>query len=272
MKGRVCLSTPDKRKILAPVTCVRAFVALVFAVASSTASAEDPLEAVVKQQVGENQASAKAQDRIDEISEETDSLAAKYRASLQNTEQLRVYNDQLEGLLEAQVVEMASLRRQIDEVTVIGRQVTPHMTKMLETLEDFVALDLPFLGDERAQRITSLKEMMGRADVTISEKYRRILEAYQIENEYGRTIEAYRGELESGSDSRTVDFLRIGRNALLYQTLDGQESGFWNKQAKAWQQLEGYRIPIREGLRMARKQRAPDLVKVPMPKPEVSVQ
>ena len=76
---------------------------------------------------------------------------------------------------------------------------------------------------------------MDRADVTISEKYRRIVEAYQVEMDYGRTIEAYEGELASeGGDPRTVQFLRVGRVTLLYQTLDGRETGYWDADRKAW--------------------------------------
>jgi hypothetical protein len=91
------------------------------------------------------------------------------------------------------------------------------------------------------------------------------MEAYQIENEFGRTIEAYRGELGKEREKRTVDFLRIGRVALLYQTLDATETYVWNQEGKTWVDLgDDYRSPVRQGLRMARKQIAPDLLLVPV--------
>jgi hypothetical protein len=105
--------------------------------------------------------------------------------------------------------------------------------------------------------------MMDRPDVTDSEKYRRILEAYEIENEYGRTVEAYRGPL---ADGRIVDFLRIGRIALLYQSADGEESAAWDASQTAFVALDSsYRSSIKEGLRIARKQARPDLIRVPLP-------
>jgi hypothetical protein len=108
--------------------------------------------------------------------------------------------------------------------------------------------------------------MMGRADVTTSEKFRRIMEAYQIENEYGRTIEAYRASLVAGGRESTVDFLRFGRIALLYQTLDGLEAGVWDQTNGRWEPLNsGYRSAIRAGLKIARKQAAPDLIRLPLP-------
>jgi hypothetical protein len=227
------------------------------------------VDAVVSEQMRENELSAKIQDEIDEIADDTDAMAVKYRSALQNTRQLEIYNRQLEGLIEAQNTEMASLRQQIDGVTVVSRTIMPHMEDMLEALEKFVDLDMPFLVDERHERVAKLRELMGRADVTISEKYRRILEAYQIENEYGRTIEAYRGTIDDDGARRTVDFLRVGRNALLYQTLDGTESGVWNQKTRTWEPADRYRNSLRDGLRMARKQVAPDLLTLPMPAPEV---
>ncbi len=215
---------------------------------------------------GTNKESQASQKKIDKISDDTDALAAEYRAAIQEIKALEGYNKQLAGLIVSQGQEMDSLRHQIDNVTVVGRQVMPLMTRMLAALEQFVALDVPFLPEERAERVKKLNEMMSRADVTISEKYRRILEAYQVENEYGRTIEAYRGPVSVDGKEISVDFLRIGRLALLYQTLDAQESGMWDNEANAWVPLDDeYRNAIQAGLRMARKQSAPDLITVPIP-------
>jgi hypothetical protein len=151
----------------------------------------------------------------------------------------------------------------------VGRSVTPLMLRMIDSLDAFVALDLPFLLDERQERIEELRKMMPRADVTNAEKYRRIMEAYQIENDYGRSIEAYRATLGRDGREVTVDFLRFGRIALVYQTLDEAERGVWDQTSGSWQPLDAsYRSAIRQGLRIARKQAAPDLIFLPLPAAE----
>jgi hypothetical protein len=112
---------------------------------------------------------------------------------------------------------------------------------------------------------------MERADVTISEKYRRILEAYQVETEYGRTIEAYQGDMTMADNTRTVDFLRIGRVSLYYLTLDGQEVGMWDKKSKQWIQLDNsYRQSVDQALKVASKQLPPDLLVLPVNAVEVA--
>ncbi|MDG2307781.1 MAG: DUF3450 domain-containing protein [Candidatus Binatia bacterium] len=241
-------------------------VALCGAVGWSAGAQAQSVKDAIGASEGTNKEAQASQKKIDAISDDTDALAAEYRAAIQEIKALRGYNKQLEGLIVSQGQEMESLRGQIDNVTVVGRQVMPLMSRMLDSLDQFVALDVPFLPEERAERIANMKEMMGRADVTISEKYRRILEGYQVENEYGRTIEAYRGPVTVDGEEISVDFLRIGRLSLLYQTLDGQQSGMWDNESKTWVPLDDeYRNAIKAGLRMARKQSAPDLIKVPVP-------
>ena len=229
---------------------------------ASAATVEQAVQAEVKTDVD---ASA-SQARIDKIVEETDDLAAKYRQTLDEVKALRVYNAQVETLIQAQVDEMASLGEQISGVTGVGRQIMPLMVRMIDSLDQFVSLDMPFLPEERRERVENLREFMSGADVTVSEKFRLLMEAYQIENAYGRSIEAYTGDLELNGTTRTVDFLQVGRVALVYQTSDRSETGFWDRDANTWQQLDdSYRTPIANAIKVARKQTAPELLQIPVP-------
>jgi hypothetical protein len=212
---------------------------------------------------------ADAQKQVEVLSDQTDELLTRYRAALRQTESLRTYNRQMEDLISSQEAERDSLMAQLDRIELVTRDVTPLMLRMIDALDAFVDLDVPFLEKERRDRIEGLREMMRRADVTEAEKYRRIMEAYQIENEYGRTIEAYRSTLSKGDRELTVDFLRVGRIALLYQTLDENEAAVWDQENRVWEPLDrSYRSAIRQGLRIARKQSAPDLLLLPLPEPQ----
>ncbi len=227
------------------------------------------IESAVELRIKTDAASAQSQKRIDKIDDQTDTLASEYRATIDQVASLRIYNAQLDKLIAAQQAELDSLHEQISNVTVIGREVTPLMLRMVDTLETFIDNDVPLLMQERRQRVARLRELMDRADIENSEKYRNILEAYQIENEYGRTIEAYQDTLQIAGEERTLDFLRVGRVALMYQTLDGKEVGVWDQRERSWIQLPSdYRDSVRKGIRIARKQTAPDLIRMPVPAPE----
>ena len=89
----------------------------------------------------------------------------------------------------------------------------------------FVDLDVPFLLEERKERVAKLNELMERDDVTVAEKFRKVTEAYQIEMDYGSTIEPYKDTVNIDGGTREVDFLRVGRVSLIYQSQDGQVSG-----------------------------------------------
>ena len=206
-----------------------------------------------------------SQERVDLLDDETDELTRNYRAALKQLASLREYNAKLEKLIEAQKVEMVSIRQQIEDVTNVDRTIVPLMFRMIESLEKFVELDVPFLIDERRARVQNLRALMNRSDANPAEKYRKILEAYEIENEYGRTIEAYEGQMDINGEERTVAFLRIGRVALIYQTLDADESGAWSQQADGFVDLDGdFDSELRSALRIAKQQAAPDLLVVPV--------
>lgn len=224
------------------------------------------LDQVIKAEESTQQAAVNSQKIIDGLSDKTRKLLNQYRATHHQTETLITYNQHLRDLLASQKKEQVSLKQQLKDIEVTQREIIPLILNMLDSLDKFVTLDLPFLPEERKQRLAKLKSMVIRADVTNAEKFRRIIEAYQIENDYGNTIEAYRSDLSLNGVSSSVDFLRLGRVALYYQRFDGSESGFWDKKKNQWQMLSSdYHNDIRKGLRIARKETAPDLLTLPIP-------
>jgi hypothetical protein len=100
--------------------------------------------------------------------------------------------------------------------------MTPLVIRMIDGLEQFVEMDVPFNLDERRDRVEFLRTNVDRSDLTVAEKFRQVLEAYNIELQYGRGFETYSDTIELAGGPREVDFLRIGRIALVYQTTDGR--------------------------------------------------
>lgn len=247
------------------------FLALCIVIAATIAPAVAQLSTAKSTEIKNVQDGAAAQNTIDNLDDERDKLLQEYRVVLQQLESLREYNGQLETLIQSQKTEMVSIKEQIERVTGIEKQIVPVMLQMLDTLDQFVKLDLPFFAAERRDRVANLKTMMNRADVTNAEKYRRILEAYQIENDYGRTIEAKDGKL--GETDKTVTYLKVGRIAYIYQTLDGSETYAWDGAAGDWAKLKGeYDTPITTAIRMAREQVPPGMIYVPLKAPQEAAQ
>lgn len=201
-----------------------------------------------------------SQKRVDAMADQGRDLSESYRTTLRESEGLKLYLQQLRSQLRSQEDEMAVIREESAQLDRTNIEIQPLMGRMLGSLEQFVQLDVPFLLTDRVMRVEKLKEMMPRADVTVSEKYRRIIEAYQIEMEYGRTIEAYKGKLAD----KEVEFLRVGRVGLFYQTPDGAETGYWDRDAKDWVVDNDYANGVREGLKVALKQTSPNLLIVPI--------
>lgn len=218
-----------------------------------------------------NQAGEQSQERIDSTVERTRSIVDQYKTVVKETDGLVVYNRLLQRQIDDQNAQLTKLEQSIDDITVIERQVTPLMVRMIDGLDDFIQLDVPFLMEERNNRVNDLRSLMDRADVAVAEKFRKVMEAYQIENDYGRTIEKYDGILPTESGELPVEFLRVGRVGLIYQTTDRSQSGAWDQETRAWVQLDGsFNTPVRKGIRIADKQAAPDLLMLPMPAPEAA--
>lgn len=234
----------------------------------SIAAAQEPaptIDPAVEEQAASGQESQQSQQQIDQLVDETGTDIAENRQAARDLSRRRIYNSNLEELVADQEREKQSLQQQIDEFGNVERGVVPLMFDMIATLGKFIELDMPFLQKERSDRLARLETNMSRSDLSVTERYRQIMEAYQIEVSYGRNIEAYTGTLEINREERKVDLLRVGRILLAYQTLDRAETGFWDKTERRWVVDNSYRRDISDGLRIARKQMAPRLLELPLP-------
>jgi len=253
-----------KNVLIAVLVSAGALAGTVAAVQAST------LDSILKVGDAKNNAARKSQVKIDRLADETRDLLSDYKTVTKQIDGLKVYNARLQRQIDNQLLRIGEIDEAIDQVTIISRQMTPLVIRMIDGLQKFVELDVPFHMDERQQRIDFLRANLDRSDVTVAEKFRQVLEAYKIENEYGRKIDAYKGSVEIEGVERDVNFFRVGRVALLYQTTDTEISGAWDQRSRSWVSLDRgeYRNAIMKGLRIARKEASIDLMNLPVAAPE----
>ena len=211
---------------------VHLMVALVPAVLAAPAGAQ--LQEALTAQVQVDRDAAAAQAELNGIRERTQDAAGRYAQAMADAESLERFNAQLAEQVQSQEEEIASIEKQLLEIETTNREVQPLMQQMVDTLVAFVELDVPFLLEERTARVQNLKDIMPRADVTISEKYRRSSRPIRSSSTTAARSSAYEGRLGTGADARTVEFAQLGRVSLMYRTLDGSETGYWDADQKDW--------------------------------------
>jgi hypothetical protein len=206
-----------------------------------------------------------SQERINNVVEGTRSLEDQYRAINKEIDGLKVYNRLMSAQTSGQTAVLEDIALSMDQVDVINRQIFPLMERMIDGLETSIGLDVPFLMEERTNRVNTLKDIMERSDVSVAEKFRKVMEAYQIENDYGTTVDEYSEtiELDDGS-TRTYNVLRVGRIGLYFQSDDTQITGRWSMEEKKWVIDDSARNEVRKGLRMAKQLIAPELILIPI--------
>jgi len=226
-------------------------------------------ENIVKDTIGISTASIEksglTQEQIVKLDEQTRILLAEYQSTSKEYDSLKLYNDQVQKIINSQIDEIESILIKIDELDQTNQRIVPFMLRMIDGLENFIQLDLPFLLDERRDRLNNLKVTMDRGDISTSEKFRLIIEAYKTELEYGRTIEAYRDNILIDDVETSADFLRIGRVALTYLTVDGSKGGYWDTNSQSWEKSSSsIKRSTADALKVASKQAPPALIKIPV--------
>ena len=236
----------------------------------STNSFAQSLEQI--QQEGEKKLveAEQSQKRIDKIVEGAQERLIQYQALQKQIEGLKAYNEQLSTQVASQEDLITRFDNSITQVSLIERQMAPLVSRMAESLEQFVEIDLPFNTDERQERMAFIKENLVAADIDVAEKFRQVIEAYQIENEYGRKIDSFQDIVNLDGNEYEVDVLRIGRIAMVCQTKDTTSSATWNRDTNSWDVLDNvtYRNAIRNGIKMAKKQASINILSLPIAAPE----
>jgi len=257
-----------KKKVL-PVVALPAMLGIGMAQAQDTVidtSVIDRANAIAAEAF---KAASESQARINRLSDQADELVAEFKDVGMIVDGLEVYNAQMRRTIAEQERTIAQYDRSIEEVAELQRQVAPLMERMMVALEQFVELDIPFQLDQRRARLATIRDTFDDANVNVAEKFRLVLAAYQQEINYGRGIAHYTGTLELDGQVRDVDFLRVGRIALMYQSSDQTSTGVWDKNAKQFVELGNeYRRPVAYGIRMAQQLETTQMLDLPIHAPE----
>ncbi|MEM9172825.1 MAG: DUF3450 domain-containing protein [Pseudomonadota bacterium] len=234
---------------------------------ASAPSVSQSVDSVLRAESSRLNRQVQSQQRIDRIVEQTRSITDQYRAVNKEIDGLNIYNQLLTAQVDRQGQKLAEIETSMQNATVVNRQILPLITRMVAGLEQSISLDMPFLMAERTQRVADLKGIMDDPDVSTAEKFRKAIEAYQIEVDFGRTIESYEDVIEIDGQTIAAKFLRIGRIALLFQNDDGSITGRFDPSTRQPVIDNSLRAEVQKGLAVATKQIAPELLLLPVSGP-----
>jgi hypothetical protein len=235
-----------------------------FALASTSVAANQLTEI---QKAGQQniRASVQSQEKINNIFDQSQELLAEYRQLVEQTENLKVYNDHVAKLVADQNSQLASFDKQIGTIEGTKQGIVPLMYRMVDTLEAFIKADMPIDLTNRLARIDRLRAVLGNSAVNTSEMYRLVIEAYQIEKDLGTALVTYTDKLTVDGGEITVNYVYVGRVALLAQSLDEKQAWMFNRTTGQWEALgQEYLESTKFAIRVAGKQAAPELLKLPV--------
>ncbi len=214
-------------------------LAVVLSGLSSLAIAKSKLDTSVELEQKIDKESAATQQKIDRLAEQALDMNQDYKSKLTQIEQYKAYNRRMELSIEEQNKEMQSLQNQMDTIDETERGLMPLMDEMIDRLANFVDLDAPFKRQKRLDNVDRLRNLMLRADISTSEKYRQILSSYTQELAFGTGVEVYEGTDPTGETEKQVDFLMFGRTSLMFATRGvDKKAAVWVPSQKAWQYLD----------------------------------
>ena len=197
--------------------------------------------------------------------EDKQRLLARYNELEQTLHQLEIRRQALEESNAATQQRITAKQQQLADIQQIEAQIEPLMDTQIELLGRHLEQDLPFLPDERRQRLERLMALRHDPDVAVSEKFRKVLEALMVEAEYGNTLEVYQQNIALGERNMLVNVFRLGRISLFFQTLDHTTCGFYDVAAGVWQALPAtYNPTLQAAIDIGAKRQPAEILTLPL--------
>lgn len=242
------------------------------ALLAGAAQADQSLNSILSVGQQKVDAARASQVRINKLQDQASDLIAKFKTVNKQIDGLRVYNTQMEKQLGAQRAALAELDDAIANVTVIQREIPPLIIRMLDSMEQFIKLDTPYKRELRLERVASQRANLDSAKITVAEKFRQVVELYNIEAEYARKVDSYPDTITVDGQDLDVQILAIGRVALTFQNADRTVTGAWDREKNSWVVLpaDEYAAAVNNGIRMAQKKASNGILTLPVHAPEVA--
>ncbi len=222
----------------------------------------DRLRAPVRETVSirkETQAS------LDQWGLEKEQLAAEYDALKKQVESRKLAQENLKNEISLHESRVALLDKEVADASRISAEIQPFLKEVHGRLNQLVRDGLPFLVRERADRLHNLQTVLKDPGIAVSEKFRKLLEAVQIEAEYGNTVEVYPRKIVVDGKEFRADIFRLGRISLFFQSIDRETAGYFDAGSGLWEVLpEKYNRDIGSVIEIGSKRRPVELVNLPL--------
>ena len=207
------------------------------------------------------------QQQINQLDDERSDMVGEFRTLLQRKTAAELYARQQEAAVESQEREIASLTDQLSRVDEITSQTVPILETLIDDLDAFIDADLPFRLEERKDRIARLRSYLSDPAVSVTERYRQIMDAYTAEMEVGRKTDTWKETISVDDKDVTVDMVLFGRVALVYMDPTGRYAKRYDRETSSWVDLENrYKAEIEKAIRIIQGKRTQDVMYVPATK------
>ena len=201
----------------------------------------------------------------EEWSREQQDLLNNIENLQQKSERLKLQSERLEQALAIEEQRIAEQQRRLVETERLRDGLLVWLQGVCRQLEQSVQQGLPFLAEERQQRIADLNRVLADPRTPLYEQFRRVFEALLVEAEYGYSNEVYRGEIRLGEETVQVDLLRVGRLALLFRVLDRQSVGMYDPASGAFTLLpDDHLAAVSRAFTVVRRESVAEMTALPI--------